>query len=48
LSSNKNLDEDFEDELNHDEPPRRTPVIKHEKWKMKKMRFKACDELDGA
>ena len=33
LSSNKNLDEDFEDELNDDEPPWRTPVMKA--WEVK-------------
>ena len=47
LSSNKNLDEDFEDELN-DEPPWRTPVTKGWEVKDKKNKIEACDELDGA
>ena len=33
MSSNKNLDEDFKDELKHDEPPWRTPVRKA--WEVK-------------
>ena len=48
-SSNKNLDELLKNELNHEEPPWRTPVTKgwwdrNEGWKST---VKACDDLDG-
>ena len=48
LSSNKNLDEDFKDELKHDEPTMKTPVKKALEVKDERIRFKACDELDWA
>ena len=46
MSSNKNLKEHFEDELNHDEPPWRTLVAK-EWWRMKRIRIRPCDDFDG-
>ena len=38
--SNKNLDELLKNELNHEEPPWRTPVTKDDE-------IKACDDLNG-
>ena len=45
----QNLDELLKNELNHEEPPWRTPMTKgwwdrNEGWKNK---IKACDDLDG-
>ena len=45
----QNLDELLKKRLNHEEPPWRTPVTKDDEieWKMKTIRLKPCDDLDG-
>ena len=44
-----NLDEILKNELNHEEPPWRTPVTKGwwDRMKDERIRLKPCDDLDG-
>ena len=48
-STEKNLDEHLKNELNHEEPPWRTPVTKGwwDRMKDERIRLKPCGDLDG-